>query len=344
MRFFRKFHFSNWPTVLYLPIAAAIGFRFLMRALNILFQPVPETSLGIPLATSTGERRQEIWIFGASSLVGRHLLPKLLAAGYRVRAFGRDPSKTGANETPHLSWHAHDLRKDPSLTTLPAAWHPDTVIHLAPLFSLAPILSPLKDRGLKAVIAFGSTSSLTKLDSSIATERQLATDLSKAEKENHLFCESARLRWVILRPTMIYSLGHDQNITRLARFIDRFRFFPLPGNGIGLRQPVHANDLATACTQILETSVAWNQIYNLSGGEILTYRAMLDTIFRRLGHTPRIISLPDWLWQLAIGLVRSVPRYRDLNMAMVRRIENDMCFSHNDATVAFGYNPRPFQP
>jgi nucleoside-diphosphate-sugar epimerase len=143
---------------------------------------------------------------------------------------------------------------------------------------------------------------------------------------------------------MIYSLGHDRNVTRLAWFIDRFGFFPLPGQGRGLRQPVHADDLAIACVNLLKKPKAWNQSYNLSGGETLSYRAMIETLFRRLGKQPRILCLPDRLWRMAIRLARFLPGNRDLNMAMVRRGDVDLCFPHDEATQAFSYQPRRFQP
>jgi nucleoside-diphosphate-sugar epimerase len=285
--------------------------------------------------------RREVWVFGASSLIGRHLLPRLVAEGYRVRAFCRDPVAANATETPHLSWHALDLR---GVLSLPPKGKPEVLIHLAPLFSLAPVLPLLIEHGLKDLVAFGSTSVFSKSNSDVVAEQQLARELATAERDVCTISDRHGLRWAILRPTMIYSLGHDQNVTRLARFIGRFGFFPLPGQGRGLRQPVHADDLAKACVNLLEAPKAWNRSYNLSGGETLSYRAMIKTIFRRLGKQPRILCLPDVVWRLAIRLARFLPGNRDLNMAMVRRGDVDLCFPHDEATQAFSYQPRPFQP
>jgi GT2 family glycosyltransferase/nucleoside-diphosphate-sugar epimerase len=339
MIFLYKFHLRGWRRLLYPPVVATIAVRFLFRTL------VSQFRTGAMLADSgsgpevTG--RREVWIFGASSLIGRHLLPRLVAAGYRVRAFCRNPAAANATESPHLSWHALDLR---GILSLPVVGKPDVLIHLAPLFSLAPVLPLLIEHGLKNLVAFGSTSVFTKSESDVATEQQLARELADAENAIRTISENHGLHWSILRPTMIYSLGYDQNVTRLARFIRRFGFFPLPGQGYGLRQPVHADDLAKACVNLLETPTAWNRSYNLSGGETLSYRAMIELIFRRVGKRPRILCLPDVLWRIAIHLVRFLPGTRDLNMAMVRRGDIDLCFSHDEAAQAFSYQPRPFQP
>jgi nucleoside-diphosphate-sugar epimerase len=141
---------------------------------------------------------------------------------------------------------------------------------------------------------------------------------------------------------MIYSLGHDRNITRLAKLIGRLTFFPMPGEGSGMRQPVHADDLAKSCAALLDAPGAWNRSYVLSGGEVLSYRAMVERIFMRLARTPRIVSVPEWLWRVGLAVMRLVPGFRDLNAAIIRRVDADMCFAHNDATHAFGYSPRRF--
>jgi GT2 family glycosyltransferase/nucleoside-diphosphate-sugar epimerase len=339
MRFFRKFHFAGWRALLFAPVAAAIVVRFLLVAGRMRFKSqVPRE---VVEQEDGGDPRKEVWVFGATSLVGRCLLPRLLAAGCRVRAFCSDPARAGASESPHLTWHAHDMRGPASL---PSVGRPDALINLAPVFALPPWLPALAERGLREVIAFGSTSAFTKADSANEAERRLANDLMAAEDAVGQTCRRLGLRWAIFRPTMIYSLGHDRNITRLARFVARMKFFPMPGEGRGLRQPVHADDLAKACIALFAWPERWNRSYNLSGGEVLSYRAMVEVIFRRLGCTPRIVGFPAWLWHIGLALARFVPGYRDLNLAMLRRVDIDMCFSHDEATRAFGFAPRRFMP
>lgn len=92
--------------------------------------------------------------------------------------------------------------------------------------------------------------------------------------------------WVILRPTLIYGRGRDRNITVIARFIRRFGFFPVLGRATGLRQPVHAEDVALACHRALEAPAATNRAYNISGGETVTYREMVRRVFLALEGGP----------------------------------------------------------
>ena len=86
--------------------------------------------------------------------------------------------------------------------------------------------------------------------------------------------------YTIFRPTLIYGVGRDRNVADIARFAKRFGVFPILGKGLGLRQPVHAADLAEACILAVDSSASFNRIYNLSGGETLTYREMVERVFR----------------------------------------------------------------
>ena len=128
----------------------------------------------------------------------------------------------------------------------------------------------------------------------------------------------------------------------LAGFIRRFGFFPMPGKGSGLRQPVHADDLALACISLLRIEPGWNHAYNLSGSQVVTYRAMVEAIFHKLGLPARVVSFSRTWWHALLIMARLLPAYRDINMEMIGRVNADMCFAHDEATRSFGFSPRVF--
>ncbi len=338
-RYLRKFHFAGWPLPIFMPIALAIGARFLVHvAVARRTRPGDLQPTG---ASRFGGQAAEVWVFGATSVVGQYLLPRLLAAGFLVRAFSRDPARAEIGVSPRLTLSACDLHDSASL---PAIGRPEAVINLAPIFAFSKVLPVLAQRGARRVITFGSTSVITKAGSRDEGEQKLVRLLTDGEAAVRRECATTGLRWVVFRPTMIYSWGRDRNVTRLAGFIRRFGYLLLPGKGTGLRQPVHADDLAQACVNLLRCDDGWCRTYELSGGEVLTYRAMVGAIARRLGRRARIIGLPKWLLRPIVAGVRLLPGFRDVNLAMLERVDIDMSFSHDEATRAFGFVPRKFVP
>jgi nucleoside-diphosphate-sugar epimerase len=195
-------------------------------------------------------------------------------------------------------------------------------------------------------VTFSSTSVLTKTQSGDAYEQEVVAKLAAGEQRIHAFCANAGIGWTILRPTLIYDEGRDQNVTQIMRTIRRLGFFPIAGKADGRRRPVHARDLAAAALLAVQSPAAANKAYNLSGGETLTYRDMIARVFRSMGRPPLIIPLPRFVWRLAFGALALVRKggKNTSNMEMALRMSQHMDFDHDAATRDFGYAPGPFAP
>jgi hypothetical protein len=174
------------------------------------------------------------------------------------------------------------------------------------------------------------------------SERELLQRLAEGERRLISACERYRVGCTILRPTIIYAEGRDGNISRLAGLIRRFGVLPLMGNGAGLRQPVHAEDLAIGAIAAAASEAAIGKTYTMPGGETISYREMVGRIFDALGKPRRIISAPPFVWRLAFALAK--PLFPNANAAMGARMAMDMAFDAAPAVRDFGWNPRGFHP
>jgi nucleoside-diphosphate-sugar epimerase len=145
---------------------------------------------------------------------------------------------------------------------------------------------------------------------------------------------------------LIYGYGRDKNIAEIARFIRRFGFFPIFGEARGLRQPIHADDLADACVASLTARLPDTpkcRAYALSGAETLSYREMVGRVFGAMGKPVRILKCPLPVFRIATCILRFHPRYRHWNGAMAERMNRNMVFDHSSARNDFGFSPRPFR-
>lgn len=273
-----------------------------------------------------------VLVTGATSLIGRFTLPRLRALGVETFALSRT-----APDAP--GWVRGGL-SDPDLE----ARLPDcaTVLSLSPIWHLPPGLPVLKAKGMQRLVAFSSTSVITKAASPDPYEQGMVRRLAEGEAVVRAFCEANSVAWTVLRPTLIYAEGQDQNVSRLAGLIGRLGFLPLAGRGEGLRQPVHADDLAAAAIAAAGSLRAKNKAYDLPGGETLTYRQMAERVFEGMGRRPVILPLPEGLWRLAFALAR--PFLPGATAQMGARMSEDLAFDGSSATADFAWNPRPFRP
>lgn len=208
------------------------------------------------------------------------------------------------------------------------------------------LFAHLKSLGMRRLVAFSSTSLFTKETSGNEAERGIVRQLLDGEKSTIDFCRANGVAWTILRPTLIYDEGQDENISRIYATIRKLGFFPVCPPASGLRQPVHARDLATAALQALRSGATEGKAYNVPGGESLTYRTMVARVFEAMGRRPALLAVPEGAWRFIFGALRLVQPHRDLrqNLDMALRMNHDLWFDAGPAVRDFGYAPGPFRP
>lgn len=267
--------------------------------------------------------KTRIGVLGASSFVANPLIPQL-QENYEIATFPRNWPSSPA-KLPHAS--LQPIRY----------W-----VSFIPISALPERFDAMAALGAKRIVALSSTSVFTKAASSAPSERRLARLIAESEQRLAAWAESLSVEWVIIRPTLIYGYGRDQNVSEIVRFIRRFGFFPVVGAAEGRRQPIHCEDVALACVRALEATHIVNRAYNISGGEILTYRDMVIRVFAALDREPRLFVSPPWLCSGAIACARLLPRYRHWSAAMAERMNQDLLYDHCLAAQDFNFSPRKF--
>jgi len=280
---------------------------------------------------------KKIIVTGASSQIGDYLLPLLQKEHHYLFALSRSIQNNSV-----CTWIQTDIAQPEMVDdALPEA---DVFIHIAPIPLLPPLLQTLKKKGIQRIIAFGSTSMFGKQHSHTAKEQAMVADFQYAEQAIANYCHQQGIDWTIFRPTLIYGCGKDKNITFIAKKMHQYHFFPIVGKASGLRQPVHSEDLAKACMQVLDNPRSYNKAYNLSGGETLSYYSILQRMIQVEQVRVVLVPIPLGLFRLLISLANIVPAYRYLTPDMANRINHDLCFDHQQASDDFSYTPRTFQP
>lgn len=218
----------------------------------------------------------------------------------------------------------------------------DVLIHMAPLWLLPKNLERIVASGVNRVVAFSSTSAGSKRDSPDASDRELAHALLSAEERVRETAADTGIGLTLFRPTMIYGYGRDGNVTAIARMIRRLGFFPVAGAGSGLRQPVHALDLAKAARSCMRCEAAIDRTYNLGGADILSYKEMVHRIFHGMARTPRILQLPTSLYRTLIGVAVRMKIIGDVSAGAAGRMNEDLCVDTTPAQSDFGYRGSAF--
>ncbi|TBR37112.1 MULTISPECIES: SDR family oxidoreductase [Dyella] len=277
---------------------------------------------------ASGSASRDVVVFGASSQIGYFLLKRLVARKDGVVAVSRKARPA----EPGITWVEGDLPWTPP--ALDKSF--DCAASFGPLAPFAAWLeqAPLRDDAF--VVATSSMSAATKIDSPVLAERELAQRLREGESQLAQACERRGFRWTILRPTIVYGAARDKSLTPIARRAARTHVFPWP-QGKGLRQPVHADDIAQAVLAAIDTGACAGQVVPIGGGERLTAGQMFDRVRRTVPGTVLPVPLPAAGLEL---IAMAVPWMR----GPVARLNSDLIADNSVLEASLGVHPRPFRP
>ena len=269
-----------------------------------------------------------VLLTGATSQIGRALMPMLHAQGHRVVALSRAEQ---APEDLSVEWHRVDLAEGwPDVTA--CEW----LISFGPMQALANALSTLSAAPCQWLVATSSMSAVSKRDAALAADRALSQSLRDAEAALIAQCDRLGIGWTVLRSTMIYGLGIDANLAPIARRAMRTGLFPYP-LGRGLRQPVHAGDVALAAWRAVHVDAAIGRTLEVGGGE----RLRVDRMFLRLRDAlpRRTLRLP-----LPRAVLAIAARLRPSLRGFASRLDQDLVADNTQLTTLLGVAPRGFDP
>jgi len=271
-------------------------------------------------------------VFGASGQIGAPLLQRLAQAQWGVVAVSRAPRQDSGS----VRWLQGDLVHCEGLPrAVDAIFSCGPLDHFARWYATSAVEAP-------RVVAFGSTSVAAKAGSGDAGERDLARRLREGEAGVFAAATTRGAAATLLRPTLVYGAGRDQTLARIAAFARRRGWMLLPAGAIGLRQPVHVDDLAGAALAAFASGASPGRAYDLPGGETLPYRDMVARLLAAMEPRPRLLELPGPVFAAVLAGARATGIARGIGDAAIGRLREDLVFDPGPASADLGYAPRDF--
>lgn len=253
-----------------------------------------------------------ILVTGATGFIGSHAVRRLADAGHAIVATGRNRARLASIDTRAHAVSA-DLIRDPLEPLLHAC---DAVVHCAALSSpwgrtedfqaanvhaTERLLEAARREGVSRFIHLGSPSIYFRfrdqfdVGEEFQPPRRWITDYarSKWESECRVSAASGRdLQTLILRPRAVFGEGDRAILPRLLAVAARGRF-PLVGGGQALIDVTHIDNLVELIAACVSADLPGNaRAYNVSNGEPVRVRHLLETLFSSLDREVRLINVP----------------------------------------------------
>lgn len=242
------------------------------------------------------KKNSKILIPGAAGLVGQNLIVQLKKRGYsNIVAIDKHTQniKVLRELHPEIRIIEADLAED-------GTWreefkNADVVLMLQAQIG-APILDPFirnnvtSTKNILALMKEYKIPYLVHISSSVVNS--VAEDFyTETKKEQEKLVVESGITQCILRPTLMYGWFDRKHLGWLSRFMEKVPFFPIPGHGRYMRQPLYEKDFCNIIISAMENQPK-NKAYNITGRDEVDYIDIIRTIKKVKGLKTPIVKIP----------------------------------------------------
>jgi nucleoside-diphosphate-sugar epimerase len=275
----------------------------------------------------------KVFVTGGTGFTGSYVVPLLLKNGYEVRCLYRPGSDRSVLPYPEIEWVLGDLSDSQALSA--SMRGTDALVNIASLGfgHVDSIVRAAKDAGISRAVFVSTTAIFTQLN---AKSKQVRLAAERA-------IEASRLKYTILRPTMIYGSPRDRNMWRLIRFMRYSPIVPIFGDGNYLQQAIYVGDVAQAIVSCLCNDQTIGKSYNLAGKSPLTYNEVIDIVSRQMKKRVWKIHIPSAPVVSLLKLLERLHIPSPIKAEQVLRLNENKDFSYEEAQRDFGFSPSSFE-
>ena len=252
-------------------------------------------------------------IFGASGFIGRHLIRRLTEKDFQIVAATRSPYLHGylkpLGNPGQIDLEKANLFDEKNLKTL--IRNSDVVINLVGILYetkkqkfedihanfpdlLSRICNDLNVEKLIHISALGINENVSSkyFQSKLMGEKKILNNFNNS---------------IILRPSIVYGDG-DNFFNQFASLAEFLPALPLIGGGQTKFQPIYVLDLCKAIVAILDKEEIDENIYELGGSQVYTFKEMMEILLKQIKKKRFLMSIPFSIAKFQAKILQLLPR------------------------------------
>lgn len=280
-------------------------------------------------------------ILGGTGFLGNAIARVLASGGAAVRIAARHPARPAwATDADDIELATADIREEASVAR--ALKGASAVVNAVSLYveSGGDTFDAIHVQGAARVGRAARMAGIERLVlvSGIGIDEASPSRYVRARTAGEQAVREAFPEAIIVRPSVLFGPG-DAFLSTLAG-ISRLPVIPLFGRGDTRLQPVLVDDVAKGIARLLDGAGAGQRLFEFGGGEVCSYREIVEQVLGHLGRRRWLLPVPFPVWRFLAVLLRPLPR-PPLTSDQVILMERDNVVSGRVGTFSdLGIAPR----
>jgi uncharacterized protein YbjT (DUF2867 family) len=270
------------------------------------------------LAAEESMSERLITLIGGSGFIGRHLVRRLAAQGYRIRVGVRHPEKAKflqpLGDVGQIVPVQVNLRDDTSV--LAAVNGASAVVNLVGVLrnSGHQTFNVLHGDGpgrVGRLAALGGVERLIHI-SAIGASNESASHYARSKAAGEAALKEEYPAATIIRPSLVFG-PEDQLFNRFGAMAAISPILPLFGEsfadaGATTFQPVFVGDVAAAIAQCLNDEATVGTTYEIGGPRVYSFRQLMELVLEYTGRRRLLLPVPFSIASVAATFLELAPQ------------------------------------
>jgi nucleoside-diphosphate-sugar epimerase len=124
-------------------------------------------------------------------------------------------------------------------------------------------------------------------------------DYTRTKTVQEEMVRNSNIKHCVVRPTLMFGWFDRKHLGWLSRFMKVVPFFPIPGDGKYMRQPLYVRDFCSVIIKCMELQPN-GKVYNITGKEKIDYIDIIRTIKRVKKLKTMIMCIPMSLFHFLL--------------------------------------------
>lgn len=167
-------------------------------------------------------------------------------------------------------------------------------------------------------------------------------DYTNTKKQQEQLIIQSGIKHCVLRPTLMFGWFDPKHLGWLSRFMEKVPFFPIPGHGRYMRQPLYNKDFCLMIIHCIENQPD-GAIYDIVGNKSIDYIDIIRTIKTVKQLKTPIIHIPYGLFYGLLKLYAVFSRQPPFTAAQLKALTAKDHFIGVNTEAVFGISQTPFE-